>query len=68
MTTSPSRQLSKPLTLRLSPAHYEAVAAAARDNHLALAALARCFVLYGLERLAEGDPAIQRAIRVTRGG
>lgn len=68
MTTPPSRQPSKTLTLRLSPAQYAALTAAARENQLSLAALSRCFVLHGLELLAGGDGAIQRAIRVTRGG
>lgn len=54
MTTPPSRQPSKTLTLRLSPAQYAALTAAARENQLSLAALSRCFVLHGLELLARG--------------
>ncbi len=68
MTQPPSRQPSRTLTLRLSPAQYAALTSAARENQLSLAALSRCLVLHGLELLAGGDPAIQRAIRVTRGG
>lgn len=68
MTTSPARHLSRPLTLRLSPAQHEALTTAAGQAGLPLATLARCLVSFALERLQQGDPAIQRAIRVTRGG
>jgi len=68
MTPTSHPPLSKTVSLRLTPEQHAALAAAATQNHLPVAALARVFVDFGLARLQQGDPELHRVIRISRGG
>jgi|GEM_PF-1287843 uncharacterized protein (DUF1778 family) len=65
-TLRPSR--SKTVSLRLTPEQHAALASAAAQNNLPVAALTRLFVDFALARLHQGDPELHRVIRISRGG
>ncbi len=68
MTMASHSSRSKTVSLRLTPEQHAALAAAATQNHLPVAALARLFLDFALARLQQGDPELHRVIRISRGG